>query len=330
MFGRVCLILCVFVSGMLYAQSDFLLFSGTSHPTFASEVADHLGVELGKANISSFPDGENYVQILENVRGKHVFVIESVARKPNVYLMELLIMIDALKRASAKSITAVIPYYGYARQDRKDKPRVPITAKLVADLLQSAGATRVVTMDLHADQIQGFFDIPADHLYGRPALVEAIKNLGLRNSVIVAPDLGASKQARAYAKNLNIDFALIDKRRVSAEKVEVYAIIGDVKNRDVIIVDDVCSTAGTLVTAANACKKAGAKRIFVAVTHGLFVGKAQENLANSPIEKIFVSNTIPLPEELSSEKIVQVSVAQVFGEAIRSIVEKKSISSLFH
>jgi ribose-phosphate pyrophosphokinase len=311
-------------------MSSYLLFSGTSHPLLAAEVANHLGISLGKISFEPFPDGEISVQILDNVRGRDVFVMQTTAIDPNNYLMELLIIIDALKRASAKSIAAVIPYFGYARQDRKDLPRTPITAKLVANLLTVAGATRVLTMDLHAGQIQGFFDIPVDNLYARATLAEAIKRHNLKDLVIVAPDLGAIKKARAFATHLNAEFAVIDKRRVSSEKVEVYAIIGNIEGKDVILADDMCSTGGTLVSAAAACKEAGAKRIFAAVTHGLFAGNAIELIEKSPIEKVFVTNTVPHPESHHHPKIEQVSVANIFGESIRCIIAAESISSIFN
>lgn len=315
-------------------NNQLTLFSGTSHQAFAKDLADSLGIELGKVLFAPFPDGEIYVQILENVRGKDVFVVQSIARQPNYFLMELLIMIDALKRASAKSIVAVIPYFGYSRQDRKDKPRVPITAKLVADLLAKAGATRVLTMDLHAGQIQGFFDIPVDNLYARPQLVKAIEGLDLKNLVIAAPDLGAIKQARAYASSLNAEFALVDKRRITSEKVEVFAIIGDVAGKDVIFVDDMCSTGGTLVAAAQACKKAGARRIFAAVTHGLLVGEAEKLIEDSLIEKIFITDSVPEIEKESlffkSKKVERIPIANLFCDAINCIVSAKSISSIFY
>jgi ribose-phosphate pyrophosphokinase len=311
-------------------MNSYLLFSGTSHPAFAQEVANYLNAPLGRVKFEPFPDGEISVQILDNVRGRDVFVIQSIAREPNNYLMELLIMLDALKRASAKSLAVVIPYYGYARQDRKDKPRVPITAKLMANLISVAGATRVLTLDLHAGQIQGFFDIPVDNLYATPILGEAILKLGLKNLVIMAPDLGAIKKARAYAEYLHADFALIDKRRVTSETVEVYSLIGNVKDRDVVLVDDMCSTGGTLLMAAQACRDAGAKRIFAAVTHGLFVGKAIQALDKSPIEKIMVTNSVTLPESFQHPKIEQVSVAKLFGESIRCIISAESISSIFN
>ncbi|MCB1181386.1 MAG: ribose-phosphate pyrophosphokinase [Chlamydiia bacterium] len=307
-----------------------VLLTGTSHPRFAEELARCLGLALGRVSFEPFPDGELYVQILDNVRGRDVFVCQSVAHRPNTYLMELLIMIDALKRASARSIVAVIPYFGYSRQDRKDKPRVPITAKLVADLLATAGATRVLTMDLHAGQIQGFFNIPVDNLYGRPKIEESLIRLKLKDFVVLAPDLGAIKQARAYASHLGAEVAVIDKRRMSSEQVEVYAIIGEIKGRDILLVDDMCSTGGTLVTAARAAKKEGAGRIFAAFTHGLLVGDALVNFEKSPIEKIFMSNTVPLFNSQGSSKLEVVSVSSLFGEAIHRILSADSISSLFN
>lgn len=309
-------------------MNPYLLFSGTSHPTLANEVAAKLGIELGKVSFEPFPDGEISVQILDNVRGRDVFVLQSIARKPNDYLMELLILIDALKRASAKSIAAVIPYFGYARQDRKDKPRVPITAKLIANLLTSAGATRVLTLDLHAGQIQGFFDIPVDNLLARSVLTEAFKSFGLNNFVVMGPDLGAIKKARSFANFLNAEFAVIDKRRMSSEKVEVYALIGNVKDQDVILVDDMCSTGGTLVSAAYACQEAGAKRIFAAVTHGLFAGKAIEAIEKSPIIKVIATNSVQ--GHIVHPKIEVVSCAPLFAESIKCIISAESISSIFN
>jgi len=303
-----------------------MLFAGTSHRALAEEVGGYLGLKPGRVLIETFPDGEIGVQILENVRGRDVFLLQTVARHPNFYLMELLILVDALKRASARSIAAVIPYFGYSRQDRKDKGRVPITAKLVANLLEKAGVTRVLTMDLHAEQIQGFFDIPVDNLYARPALVEAVRKLELHNLVVVTPDIGSVKLARAFAENLKVDLAIVDKRRVNANQVEMNALIGDVEGRDVLLVDDICSTGGTLKTASWVCKKAGAKRICAAVTHGLLLGKAFEE---SAIEKMLISNTIPLLEETDFPRVEVVSVAPLFAKAIDSIIGGKSISFLF-
>ncbi|VHO03770.1 ribose-phosphate pyrophosphokinase [Candidatus Rhabdochlamydia sp. T3358] len=299
-------------------SNSFMLFAGTSHRELAEQIAKNLEVELGKTLIETFPDGEIGISILESVRGKDVFVVQSMAPHPNSYLMELLIFVDALKRSSARSIIAVIPYFGYARQDRRGMGREPITAKLVADLLQRSGVTRILTMDLHTEQIQGFFDIPVDNLYARPVLVEAVRKL--QPNQVVTPDVGSIKLACAFAEKLNIDFAVIDKRRVNANEVES-ALIGDVYQKRVLLVDDMCSTGGTLKKAALVCKKAGASAVFAAVTHGLFI----EKFENSGIEKIIMSNTVPT----SNYDVEVVSVAPLFAEAIRSIVDAKSISSLF-
>jgi len=267
---------------------------------------------------------------MENVRGRETFVFQSVALDPNNYLMEMLIIIDALKRASASSIVAVVPYFGYCRQDRKDKPRVPITAKLVANLLVNAGATRVLTMDLHAGQLQGFFDIPVDNLYAKPVLAEALRKFDLKDFVVVTPDIGSIKLARSYASHLGVDFAIVDKHRTSPTAVEAVNLIGDVKGKDVLLADDMCSTAGTLVSAAKACREKGANRIFAVVTHGLFVGDAVRLIEESPIEIVLMSNTIPYTSRLSgSTKIRTFSIASLFGQAIRCIVMQESISTLF-
>lgn len=307
-----------------------VLFAGTSHPSLANEIAAYLGWDLGKVSIGSFPDGEIRLQIEESVRGRDVFVVQSVSRKPNYNLMELLIMVDALRRSSAGSIAAVIPYFGYCRQDRKDMPRVPITAKLVANLLQDAGVTRVLTMDLHADQVQGFFDIPVDHLYGRTALKPAIDSLGLEDFIVVTPDVGSVKLARVLAGQFGVDFAIVDKHRVDASQVATTQVIGDVAGKDVLLADDMCSTAGTLVSAAKACREKGAKRIVAAVTHGLFVGPAIERIEDSPIEALLYCNTIPPTEESAlASRFQSVSVAPLFGQAIQCVLSSKSISSLF-
>jgi len=309
---------------------DIVLFSGSAHPVLAQEMAKCLGISLGHADLSQFPDGEISVQILDSVRGRDVFVMQPIALDPNYYLMELLIMLDALKRASAKSITAVIPYYGYCRQDRKDKFRVPITAKLIANMLAGAGASRVLTMDLHASQLQGFFDVPVDNLYGRPQLIEAIRTCNLENCIVVAPDIGSVKLARAFASEMGVDFAIVDKHRKTSTDVEVYTLIGDVKGKDVLLADDMCSTGGTLVSAAKACQEKGANRIFAAVTHGLFVGHSVENIEHSPIEKVLTTNTIPITERLNrSTKIEFVSVANSFAQAIKCMLSSESISSLY-
>ena len=309
-------------------DQSILLFAGTSHPLLAKEIANCLGVSLGKVNLERFPDGEISLQILENVRGRDAFVFQTVALDPNNYLMELLIMIDALRRASARSIAVVMPYFGYCRQDRKDKPRVPITAKLVANLLVNAGATRILTMDLHAGQLQGFFDIPVDDLHGRPALIDVFKALS-HNFMVVSPDIGSIKLARAYANALGTDLAIVDKNRLDAKHVDVVNLIGDVKGKDVLLADDMCSTAGTLVSAAKACQEKGANRIFAATTHGLLVGNAIEKIEQSPIEALLITNTIPTTGRLNnSTKVRTVSVGALFAQAIRCIVSKESISSL--
>ncbi len=304
-----------------------MLFAGTSHPELSQQIADAVGVQLGKIQIETFPDGEIGVHVLDNVRGRDVFLLQSVARHPNLYLMELLILVDAMKRASARSIVAVLPYFGYARQDRKGTAREPITAKLVADLLERAGVTRVLTMDLHTEQIQGFFNVPVDNLYAMPLFVEAIKQEKVDKRVVVTPDVGSIKLARSFAEALKCEYAIVDKRRVSAKRVEMNALIGDVKDRDVWIVDDICSTGQTLEAAAMVCKNAGAKRVFAAVTHGIFVGKAFEE---SAIEKMLVSNTVPLPLNRNDKRLEVVSVAPLFAKAIDYIVGAKSISSLFN
>jgi ribose-phosphate pyrophosphokinase len=306
----------------------YALFAGTSHPELAEQIASCLGITLGKARIEEFPDGEIGVQVLESVRGRDVFIVQSIARDPNFYLMELLILVDAMKRASARSIIAVIPYYGYARQDRRGKEREPITAKLVADLLQGAGVTRVLTMDLHTEQIQGFFDIPVDNLYARSLICEALAKQKMHEAVVVAPDIGSIKLARSYAEALKVDLAIVDKRRVSAKHVEMSAMIGDVKDKNVLLVDDMCSTGGTLKTAAHVCKSAGAKQIWAAVTHGLFVGSGL--LEESGIERIVMSNTVPAPEMIDQKNLEIVTAAPLFGKAIQSIIGAKSISSLYN
>lgn len=314
---------------MVDTRSEAILFSGTSHPELAKEIADLLGIKLGQISIDRFPDGENSIQILESVRGRDVFILQSIALDPNNYLMELLIIIDALKRASARSIAAVLPYYGYCRQDRKDKPRVPITAKLVANLLERAGTTRVLTMDLHAGQIQGFFNVPVDNLPGKPLLAKALQELSPKNLVIVAPDIGSIKRARAYAKYFNCELAVIDKSRIGANEVKTLCIIGDVQGKDVLLADDMCSTGRTLVSAAKACREKGAKRIFAAVTHGLLVGDAIEQIDKSPIEALLISNTIQHVDRAQSEKIHVVSIAPLLSQAISCIISRDSIPSLY-
>lgn len=294
-----------------------LLFAGTSHPLLAQEIVDCLDVELGKIAIGRFPDGETSIQLLEEVHGRDVFVLQSVALNPNHYLVELLIMIDALKRAGAASVTAVIPYFGYCRQDRKDKPGLPITAKLVANMLVKAGVSHLITVDLHAGQLEGFFDIPVDNIVARPVLVEALKQRCSADLIVVTPDVGSIKLARAYAYSLGVDMAIIDKLRISATLVEDKNVIGDVKGKNVLLADDLCSTGGTLVSAAKACREKGAKKIFAAVTHGLLVGDALKQIEQSPIEALLISNTVPLVDAASCSKIDIVSIASLLAQAIR-------------
>lgn len=310
-------------------SNGYLLFSGSSHPFLATNIAESLGVKLANIKLESFPDCEIFVQVLENVRGRDVFVVQSIAVRPNIYLMELLIIIDALKRASASSITAVIPYFGYSRQDRKDRPRVPITAKLVSNILETAGATRVVTLDLHADQLQGFFDIPLDNLYGRPVLLKALKQLNLEDDVVVAPDLGSIKMARGYSGGLSGHLAIVDKRRLDSENVEGSVVIGDVSGKTVILVDDICSTGGTLFNAAKTCLDAGAKEVYAAITHALCGEAIFKKLDNSPIKKIFFSDSIPGTEKWQHPKVEVVGIAELFAKAINCINSADSISSLF-
>lgn len=317
---------------MQNSASHPFLFSGSSHPNLAKEIAGCLGCRLGKISIERFPDGEISLQILENVRGRDIFVFQTVALDPNHFLMELLIMIDALKRASAKSIAVVIPYFGYCRQDRKDKPRVPITAKLVANLLVNSGATRVLTMDLHAGQVQGFFDIPVDNIAGRMVLADAFKELSRGGSemIVVAPDIGSVKLARAYSRYLKTGLAIVDKLRVSATEVDAITVIGDVEGKDVLLADDMCSTGSTLTSAAKACREKGAKRVFAAVTHGLMVGDAIEKIEKSPIEALLISNTVPAAESiLKCSKVRIISIAPLFAQAIGCIISRESISSLY-
>ncbi len=307
--------------------SSYVLFAGSSHEELARKVASELRIDLGKVLKETFPDGEIGIQIQENVRGKDVFLLQSLALRPNHYLMELLIMADALKRASARSISAVVPYFAYSRQDRKDKPRVPITAKLVANLLEKAGITRILTMDLHTEQMQGFFDIPVDHLYARSLFINEFKNLGLKDLVVVSPDVGSNKLARKFAEDLNVDLAIVDKRRVNSTQVGVNAIIGDVNGKNVILVDDMCSTGETLAAAAKICRERGAKTVVAAVTHGLFV--REDALRDSGIDRIYVTDTIPVGAR-SGVEVNTVGSAQLFAQAIDCVVNAKSITSLFY
>ena len=306
------------------------VFTGNAHPALAKEISANLGVPLGKAFIGKFPDGEVRLQILENVRGADVFLIQPTCQPVNDNLMELLILIDAFRRASANRITAVMPYYGYARQDRKDRPRVPISSKLVADLISTSGAHRVLALDLHAGQIQGYFNIPVDHLYATPVTVEYFKRLKLRNLVVVSPDPGGVERARAFAKKLRVPLAIIDKRREDAHVVEMFNVIGDVKGKNCLIIDDMIDTGGTLVKAAQALLDQGATRVFACCTHGVFASDAIEKIRNSVLEQVVTTNSIPLSEAGKRNKKIRVlSVAGLLANAIRSIHDETSVSRLF-
>jgi ribose-phosphate pyrophosphokinase len=313
---------------------ELKLFSGSAHPELAKEVAEFLGVQRGQARLRRFPDTEVSFQIDENIRGADVFIVQPTCRNEsgsvNDHLVELQIMIDAFRRSSAARITAVIPYYGYARQDRKDKPRVPISAKLVANVLSAAGTNRVLTMDLHKAQIQGFFDIPVDHLFAAPVIIDYLTRLDSPNLTMVSPDAGGAERARAYAKRLDAELAIIDKRRSDDGTAEVMNVIGDVAGRTCIIQDDIVDTAGTITKAAGALKANGAERVIACAVHGVLSGPAIERIEKSPIDKMIVTNTIPLTAAgQGCSKIVVLSVARLLGQAIKSIHEETSVSSLF-
>ena len=305
------------------------IFSGNANHRLAEDICKNLRVKLSNALVARFSEGEIRVQINENVRGKDVFLIQSTSPPTNDNIMELLIMIDALKRASAARITAVLPYYGYARQDRKDQPRVPITAKLVANLITEAGASRILTIDLHAGQIQGFFDIPVDHLFAVNVFLEYYSKIQLQDLVVVSPDVGGIKMARAYAKRFNADLAIIDKRRVNAEQTEVMNIMGEVKGKNAIIVDDMVATAGSLVEATQALKDNGAGDIYAAITHPVLSGPALERIGNCPLKELAVCDTIPVENSKHHPKIKILSIASLLGEAIKRIHREESVSCLF-
>ena len=307
------------------------VFSGSCNPQLAASIAKSLGVPLGKAKLSRFADNEVSFQIMENIRGANVFVVQPTAPPVNESLMELLIMIDAFKRSSANQITAVMPYYGYGRQDRKDRPRVPITAKLVADLLSTAGTSRVITMDLHVGQIQGFFNVPVDHLFAAPVMLDYLTSLDLKDLVIVSPDAGGVERARAYAKRLKVPLAVMDKRRSEASKeIERIYVIGEVDGATALIVDDIVDSAGTLVKAADAILEAKAVRVLACCTHPVLSGQAVKRVSDSKIEQLIVSDSIPLPpEKKNHSKIKVLSIASLLGKAIRSVHEETSVSSLF-
>jgi ribose-phosphate pyrophosphokinase len=306
------------------------IFSGNANIALATKICQHLGIPLGKANVTTFSDGETRVEINENVRGMDVFIIQSTCPPVNVTCMELLIMIDALKRASADRITAVIPYYGYGRQDRKVAPRAPITAKLLADLITTAGANRVLSMDLHAGQIQGFFNIPVDNLFATPVLFDYMKKNLVDNTVVVSPDTGGVERARAFGKRLGASLAIIDKRREGPNEAEVMNIIGNVKGKKIIILDDMIDTAGTVVQAAKAMKEAGALEISICCTHPVLSGPALDRIEGSEIKEVIVTDTIPLSDRAKNcKKIKVLSVSGILGEAVRRIYYNDSVSSLF-
>ena len=305
------------------------IFTGNSNPELAREVCNYLGTSIVTSNVSKFSDGEIEVTIEESIRGSDVFVIQPTCDPVNENIMELLIMIDALKRASARSITAVVPYFGYARQDRKAKPRDPISAKLISNLLASAGADRVISIDFHAAQLQGFFDIPVDHLLGAPTLAEYFLNKELEDFIVVAPDVGAVKRARDFAERLNTSIAIIDKRRPEPNVSEIMNIIGYVDERDVILLDDMIDTGGTITRAAKALRERGAKNIYACCTHPIFSGPAIDRLEDSPLKEVVVTNTIPLPKEKKLDKITVLSIAPLLGEAIDRVFKDLSVSVLF-
>lgn len=310
---------------------DIKLFSGTAHPVLAKEISDFLDIPLGKTIIKRFADNEVWIEIEENIRQTDAYVIQPTSNPANENLMELLVMIDALKRASVDTITAVIPYYGYARQDRKTQSRVPITAKLVADLLTAAGAHRIVAVDLHAAQIQGFFNIPFDHIYALPVFLDFLKkHVTGEDRVVVSPDVGGAERARAYAKRLGCGIALVDKRRPRPNVSEVMNVVGEVKDMDCILVDDIIDTAGTLSSAAEALMKEGAKSVVACCTHAVLSGSAIKRIQDSPLKKLLVTNTIPLSKEAEKcIKIEQLSVASLLGQGISRIAKGDSVSSLF-
>jgi len=306
----------------------YKVFSGTANEDFAKSVAKYLSIPLSEATIKRFSDGEISIQISESVRGRDVFIIQSTCAPANANLMELLIMTDALKRSSANSITAIIPYFGYARQDRKAAPRVPISAKLVANLIETAGIDRVVTLDLHAGQIQGFFDIPVDNLYGSIVFRDYLRRKNLKNPIIASPDIGGVARARSFAKDMGLDLVIIDKRREKANVAEVMNIIGDVEGKDVILIDDMIDTAGTIVKAAKALKQNGATSVMAFCSHPVLSGPAHERIKNGELDELVVTDTIPLAQE--NEKITVLSVAHLFSEVIRRIYHNESVNGLFY
>ncbi|MEC9474930.1 MAG: ribose-phosphate pyrophosphokinase [Candidatus Neomarinimicrobiota bacterium] len=306
------------------------IFSGRSNPILAKKIADSLGQNLGDITIKTFADGELWIKFEENIRGTDVFIIQPT-NSPGDNIIELALLIDAAVRASAKTVTAVIPYFGYGRQDRKDNPRVPISSRVMVDMVTATGANRIITMDLHSTQIQGFATIPFDHLYSRMVLLDAIRDLALNpdNSVVLSPDVGSARMSQAYAKRLGMHFALIDKRRYAPNKAEIVHLIGDLKGKDVLIIDDMIDTAGTTVNAANAAKENGANSVTAVATHALLSGPAIERIKKSAIGKIIVTDTLSIPDEKKLDNMEIVTVANVFGEAIKRVFEGKSVSALF-
>jgi ribose-phosphate pyrophosphokinase len=304
------------------------VFTGTAHPKLAHDICAHMGVPLGAAALQRFPDGEINLKVECDVRGADVFVVQPTCPPVHENLFELLSFADCLRRASADRITAVVPYYGYARKDRKDEGRVPINAKLVANLMVASGYDRVVAIDLHAAQIQGFFDIPVDHLYARPVMIDRVRQLGTRAPIVVSPDVGGVKLARAYAKDLDCDLAIIDKRRISGEQTVIEHVIGEVKGRDVVLVDDMVSTGGSIVDAARIVKQKGANKVYIVATHAVLAGKAVEKLNSAEVEKILFADTIPLPVS-KIERLEVVSIAQLLARAIDRIHRNESVSRLF-
>jgi ribose-phosphate pyrophosphokinase len=309
---------------------DLKVFSGSAHPELAKQICEFLGVSLGQARLRRFPDSEVSFQIDENIRGTDVFIVQPTCAPVDQHLVELLVMVDAFRRSSASRITAVLPYYGYARQDRKDKPRVPISAKLVANLVSAAGTNRVLTMDLHKAQIQGFFDIPVDHLFAAPVVIDYLARQDFQRLTMVAPDAGGAERARAYAKRLDAELAIIDKRRSDDGNAEVMNVIGEVGGRTCVIADDIIDTAGTVQKGAQALVDAGAERVLACCVHGVLSAPALQRIENSPLERLIVTNTIPVADKrLKCGKIVELPVARLLGQAIRSIHEETSVSSLF-
>jgi ribose-phosphate pyrophosphokinase len=309
---------------------ELRVFSGSAHPALGEAIARFLGAPMGRAHLARFSDGETWFQIQDNVRGVDVFVVQPTAPPVNENLMELLVMLDAFKRSSASRITAVIPYYGYARQDRKDKPRVPISAKLVADLLSAAGADRILTMDLHASQIQGFFDFPVDHLFAAPVIMDYVARMQLPDLTVVSPDAGGVERARAYAKRLGANLAIVDKRRETPNVAEVHHVVGEVEGRSALIVDDICDTAGTLAKVGEALVKAGAREVLASCSHGVLSGPALERIAQSPLSRLIVTDSIPQSEaKRRCEKLVVLTIAELMAKAIRNIHEEASVTSLF-